>query len=216
MTSYDILVALTFITPLILIIGIYGGIVRFNDKENKHRLFLLYLIVALIFDISVRLFGYFLEYNLFLIPLFGLAELIVFARIFPVKRNYFLVIVGVASLLVYYEIVTIDPLNPVGFNSYSKVFSNFSILIMAFLFYYRALEKDVAIDRRLMIFSSLTFVYFALGLILYIPINFLVSEYSDLPFYFWNINLFITSSFYAYISFLLWSNGKHQKRSRLG
>ncbi|MFT6924359.1 MAG: hypothetical protein ACJA1C_003381 [Crocinitomicaceae bacterium] len=215
MRSY-LLVALTYITPLILIIGIIGGIVTFNRMEKKYRLLLLYLIVALVFDISGRLFGYFFKYNLFLIPLYGFAELIVFCYIFTIKRAYFLAVVTIASLLVGYEIISIDPLDTSGFNSYSKVFSNFSILLMAFLSYYRVLEQEKMIEKKILIFNSLTFIYFALSLILYIPLNFLISKDSDLPFYFWNLNLIITSSFYAYISYLIWNSGKHLKQSPLG
>ncbi|MFT6502425.1 MAG: hypothetical protein ACJASQ_002551 [Crocinitomicaceae bacterium] len=184
--------------------------------EKKYRLLLLYLIVALVFDISGRLFGYFFKYNLFLIPLYGFAELIVFCYIFTIKRAYFLAVVTIASLLVGYEIISIDPLDTSGFNSYSKVFSNFSILLMAFLSYYRVLEQEKMIEKKILIFNSLTFIYFALSLILYIPLNFLISKDSDLPFYFWNLNLIITSSFYAYISYLIWNSGKHLKQSPLG
>ena len=206
------MVALTYITPIILIVGVIGGAVFYNRLEKKHRLLLLYLIVALTFDISGRFFGHFFKYNLFLIPLYGLAELIVFCFIFTIKRSYFFVIIGIGSLLVGYEIFSIDPFDTSGFNSYSKVFANFSILLMAFLSYYRILESEEEIERKVLVFKSLTFIYFALSLILYIPLNFLISKNSDLPFYFWNVNLIITSSFYIYISHILWNSGKRLKQ----
>lgn len=207
---------LTHCSPAILLFGIVVGILYYSKLERIHRLLTIFLALALIVDLISRLVGELYGNNLILIPIYGLLELLFWAYLYfscliTLKNNLFLIPLGILVLYNLYEITVLFNVEPKDFNSNSRVFDSLAIVIISIVFYIQQIVKDNFEKQRIMFLNTIVFAFYSLNLILYLPINYLINETSNIKFHFWSISLVLTLVFYSLIVHMIWKHGKNHK-----
>ena len=215
MGTIEILYYITYISPLILTIGLILGGIYFYELNTIHQLLLGYLLIALIFDLLSRFVGESFGNNLIFIPLFGFFELLIFSFIYLIflvpDRNVALALItGMGLCYIGLEIWHLKNKDAQEFQTYARVVDAFILVLMSIIFYVRKMNEDKTIVPGVFMLNTLVLIYFSLHLIFILPINFLINESSQLKFYFWMVNLFVTVVFYSFIIYLIWKNGKTQ------
>ncbi|MEM9822200.1 MAG: hypothetical protein AAF985_14050, partial [Bacteroidota bacterium] len=109
-----------------------------------------------------------------------------------------------------YEIIILWEVNPKDFFCLSKVFNSLAIVIMSIVFYIAQIARDHQAKPTFFLLNTIIFAFHSLNLILYLPINFLINENSNIKFYFWSISLVLTLLFYLSIIHILWIHGKNR------
>jgi len=203
---------ITYSSPLILILAVICGGYYYKWLNKVYRLIFSYIIVCLIIDIIARSLIFYSLNNLMLLLYLSLVELIIFLKLYAniTKKKIGLILSVIGGIYILSEIILIDPNDTTNFQSYSKIVSSFLIVLMALIYFLEQLKKDTAMKNLHLNYSIL--IYFTLNMILWLPINFLIDETSELIFYVWRILLFITILFYANLTYLIWKNGRAQKR----
>lgn len=209
---------LTYGSPLTLLLGGIFGLIYFKYLNRSHRLLLLYLLVSLGFDFTARTMANFNNNNLILWPLLSIVELAIFSGIYIkiIKTKLLWIATAFGSTFIIYEIINIDTYNTSAFQPYSKVVSSFLIVFFILYNFILHLKSDKDISRINQFLNSIVLGYFALNIILLLPINFLINEKSGLTMYIWTAYLIITILFYTCLTVLICKNGKTRKRSLYG
>ena len=209
---------LTYGSPLTLLLGGILGLIYFKHLNRTHRLLLLYLAVSLGFDFTARTMANFNNNNLILWPLLSIVELLIFSGIYIkiIKTKLLWIATALGSIFIVYEIINIDAYNTSAFQPYSKVVSSFLIVFFILYNFILHIRSDKDISRINQFLNSVVLGYFALNIILLLPINFLINEKSGLTMYIWTAYLIITILFYTCLTVLICKNGKTRKRSLYG
>lgn len=216
MNTYEIL---TFISPLVLILGVLSGLYYFKHLGAKRRLLLFYLMMCLSFDFISRFIGPIMENNLILWPLFSLVELMLFFIYyykFIKTRKVLLIPVILGFIYMLFEIIYIDTYNVKAFQSYSKIASSFLIVFIVLSNISWLVKYDRIVSKGEQYLNYAIMINFALNLFLLLPINLLVNGSSDLIISIWILYLSETVLFYSYLSYEIWKNGKNRKRLCFG
>ncbi len=212
----DLIYYATYLSPLLLLLGLIVGGLYYKYLSPQHKTLYYYLLAAIIIDILGRIFEAAYGNNLILIPVFGVLELISFSVLYylhllKTKSIPLLLIICAGLFYIIFEIWTVKSVDPKVFQSYSRVVDAFIIVLMSILFYLKKVDEDDAIELNLFSLNAAILIYFSLHLIFFLPINFLINESSQLKFYFWSVNLLVTLSFYLFLIRSIWKNGKTQK-----
>ena len=117
---------------------------------------------------------------------------------------------------IIYEMINIDSFNASSFQPYSKVVSSFVIIVLILSYIMQRITKDVEISKQDQLLNITVLSYFALNLVLLLPINFLINEKPEITVYIWTTYLILTILFYSCLSILLCKNGKNRKRLHFG
>ena len=207
---------LTMLSPLILLFGIGLGLFFFSKLEKVHRILLLYLIAAFVVDILSRVLAEFYNNNLILIPIFGLLELLILSWLFfkyllEVQSKWWYVLIGLLVIFNLKEIIFLMDVKPKDFYCHSRVLDSLVIAVMSLVFFIRQINFDDQGKRGFLLLSTIIFAFHSINLILYLPINFLINETSNIKFHFWGLSLVLTLIFYISIIRVLWIHGKNLK-----
>jgi len=208
--------ALTLASPVILFIGMILGFVYYRRLDALHRWLHFFLIMALLVDIASRILGEVYHNNLILIPIYGLLELLIFTYIyftFLLRVKYKLWIISIAIVVLFnlYEIFQSLHVDPKDFNSHSRVVDYLVIVIMSIVFYIHQIATANAKSSSIFFLNTVILLFYSLNLILYLPLNFLINEASDIKFHFWTVSLVLTLIFYISIVRTIWIHGKNHK-----
>lgn len=211
-----IIETLTLGSPLILFFGIILGLKYYARLDDFHRLLLLYLFVALIIDLLGRIMAFYFNNNLILIPIFGLLELLLLSSIYfkyliGIKNKLWAIPIAILVLFNLYEILNLINIEPKDFYCNSRVLDSLAIVIMSIIFYIKTIANEDPIKPGLLFLNTIIFAFHSLNLILYLPINFLINEQSNIKFHFWSISLFLTLIFYVSMIRIIWMHGKNHK-----
>jgi len=217
MDFYSVLYLATYLSPLILVAGLIIGGIEFHHLDRVHKILVFYLSFALIIDLLGRYFAKVYGHNLLLIPFFGLTELSCFFMIYRQKvligKNLLITIMsGLTVIFILYEVWENRLMNTITFQSYSRVLVSFNIILMCIRYFTLKINENVSGFSSLFSLNTAIFIFYSLNLIVFLPINFLINENTELKFYFWLLNLLVTISFYSFLIRLLWKNGKIQIR----
>lgn len=212
----NLLEYLTLISPFLLFVGMVIGVAFYSKLEDSHRLLVIYLFVAFLIDILSRLMGIYYNNNLILIPLFGLFELLLLSRLYfkhliPVKSGVWSILIAFLVVFNLVEIVLLFDVTPEDFSGYSRALDSLAIVILSIVFYLKQIANDQELKPGFFFLNTLIFVFHSLNLILYLPLNFLINENSNVKFHFWSISLVLTLIFYISIIRILWTYGKNPK-----
>jgi len=207
------------LSPITLMVGLIVGLLYFRYINKGYRILVVYLAGALIMDLLYRYFGYYshLEYNLFLIPLWGFFELVVFSvlyykYIFKSGSNILLVFIVMMLLLIASEFFSVSQLFKIKtFQSIGKVIADVAIIWFCFLYYWDVFRGEIAVKSKYGLLNAGILVYYSINLILFLPINFLVNEKLNLVIFFWVVNLISMLLFYFLLIYLIWQDGKTRK-----
>jgi hypothetical protein len=210
------------IPPLILLVGIFLNI-KFHKKLKKiFLLIFIYLCISLIVDILFRYLGIYshLKFNLFLIPIFGFAELIIYSIIYykylvKSRSKILLLLILLAHVLILLEIVFIKKsMTQKTFHSFGKVIADSVIILYCLSYYWNLFKGKIKIKQDIGLLIATTFIYYSVNLLIFLCVNFLVNANIVLVTSFWTINIISNSIFYTILTYLIWQNGKTQSISR--
>lgn len=221
MSFFRILSISTAIVPFILLFGIIKGLQYYRYLKTDYKLLVVYLIGCFLADISSRIMGEFYKNNLICMVAFSLFELLFFVYYYQTcffKRKVwrYLIVALIGTIYIGHEIYTLINVKPEYFQTYSKTFTAFLIIIMGIDFFIENLKEERIDSSSTMRRNAIFIFYFSLNLILFLPINFLINVSSSVKFYFWLINLIVTFSFYIILTKKIWKNGLTQKQLQRG
>lgn len=186
--------------------------------SKSYKLILSYLAISLIIDITSRIMAGMNNNNLILWPILSLIEINIFSLVFiPIIRKKFLwIFTAIASVYIIYEIIIIDSFNASSFQPYAKIISSAIIVLYLLIVLIQRIKNESILSRKEQVFNLTILCYFALNVVLLLPINFLINENPEITIYIWTTYLILTILFYSCLSILLWKNGKNQKRLYFG
>ena len=202
-----------------LFVGTFVGIYWFKWLDRKSKWILIYLIVSLGIDIASRIVSTYNENNLIILPLYSVLELLIIASIYchlGVKKMLLIPLTVLGAIYIVGEIVYIDSYNVKSFQSYAKIASSFVIVLLALQFFTQKLKSDKEISPELQRLDLVMLAYFALNLLLLLPINLMINQIATSIIYIWYAYLGATVLFYSYLSAFLWKNGKTRKQLHCG
>lgn len=209
---------LTYGSPFTLLIGGIFGMYYLKYLSKSYKLILSYLAISLIIDITSRIMAGMNNNNLILWPILSLIEINIFSLVFiPIIRKKFLwIFTAIASAYIIYEIIIIDSFNASSFQPYAKIISSAIIVLYLLIVLIQRIKNESILSRKEQVFNLTILCYFALNVVLLLPINFLINENPEITIYIWTTYLILTILFYSCLSILLWKNGKNQKRLYFG
>ncbi|PLX15554.1 MAG: hypothetical protein C0599_16620 [Salinivirgaceae bacterium] len=188
---------------------------RSSFEYNLLGIFVLGSFIIQIFNI------YNSDYNLYLVPIYGLFEFTIFSILFfklisPQNKNLFLIIASIISIVLIIEgITSYFNQNAASFFSYGKVLTNLSIITYSAFYIINTLQdKSKKIEPHKINLSFVILAYYVTTLLNYIAINFLVNNSLQIVGYFWQFHAIVNVLFYMALTFLLWKHGKTQNSLR--
>lgn len=213
----------TLISPLILFFGIIVGLYYRKHLIGCFRLLLTYMVFGFVSELVLRFFGYYsiVKYNLFLIPIYALLELLLFSILYykhvvKSKSRFFLYFIFVLLGLILIDLSRIGSMfNASSFQSYGKVIADAGIVVFCLIYYLDVVKGKIKPTFELNLLNAASITFFSLNLIIFLAINFLVNASYDIVMFFWNFNLVIVCLYYIIIIYLIWRNGKTRKSLRL-
>jgi hypothetical protein len=214
---------ITLLSPFILILGVIIGIYYRKHLSGCFRLLLAYLILGIITELISKYWGYYssLKYNLFLIPIYGLMELMLFSILYykyiiKTKSKVFLYLILILLGLVLVDLSRIGSMfKASSFQSYGKVIADAGIVVFCLIYYLDVVKGRIKPTFELNLLNAASIIFFSLNLIIFLAINFLVNASYGIVMFFWNFNLVIVCLYYIIIIYLIWRNGKTRKSLRL-
>jgi len=204
---------ITYSSPIVLILAIICGGYYYRWLNKSYRFIYSYIIVCLIIDVICRCLFFLSLNNIVLMLYLSLAEVIIFLKFYTNitnKKKASIILSFIGGIYILSEIILIDHNDITNYQPYSKIVSSFLIVLMALTYFLEQLKKETAMMNLYL--NSIILIYFALNMVLLLPINFLIDENSELVFYVWRIYLFTTVLFYANLTYLIWKNGRTQKQ----
>lgn len=217
--NYNLFTLLTIISPILLLIGIIIGAYY---RKHLNRCFLLlfgFLILGFITEILSRYLGLYsnLRYNLFLIPIYGLTELLLFSVLYykyllKSKNRLLQYFIVILIILILVDISRIGNMFIAKkFQSYGKVIADGGIVMLCLFYYWEVIKGKIKSTTEINILNAANIIFFSLSLLIFLSINFLVNANYDLVMIFWFFNLIIISLYYTTLILLIWQNGKTRK-----
>jgi len=213
---------LAILSPIVLSVGLGVSALYHRKLSSFHRLLAAYLVVALSTELLSKYFGFINQnrFNLFLIPLFGLGEFIIFSQIY--YRHFFQkskLILTISIIVLFAILVDIMILGEIfvvkDYSTYTKVFSNLTIIGFCLNYLKKYLEQAQP-NKKLLLFNNVFLLYFVVNLLLSASMNFLVNEKMSIIGYFLILNVLVFISFYSFITYQIWQHGKTQPPLRYG
>jgi len=206
-------------SPIVLLIGIIIGIFYFRNLTKGFRMIFLYLVMALIIDLLSRYFGYYshLKFNLFLLPIFGFLELVIFSTLYykyilHSKSIPLLLFIIFMLLLIVVEFVFFNKLfDRKSFQSFGRVIADSAIISLCMIYYWKLVQGKVVMRSDINILNATVIIYYSINLILFLFINFLVNASIHIVTVFWTVNLVALIAFYLILIYLIWQDGKTRK-----
>lgn len=218
MTFSEILSFFTYLSPVILLIGISIGIYYYKTVDVLRKTLTVYIFLMLILDLLARFLGNVYGNNLVLIPVYGFIELLMFSIFYyflgikdNLKIKFLLAFILLLSFIfTIWEVIEVYTLPAAEFESYAKAISTLVTVLLSLGFFLEKIymKKDISSDMFML--NSGILLYYSLNLIIFLPIDFLING-NELKFYFWLVNLIFTLAFYVFLISSIWKNGKIQE-----
>jgi len=219
MDGIKLMMNLTYLSPALCLIGVVLGAIRLKKLHQVFQLITLFLLLSFITDLVYRYFAIFpiKRFNLFLIPIYGLFELLLFSFLYlryliQGKKTGLIIFIGLMAIGILFEIFFAPYIySAKEFISFGKPLANLGILVLCFFTFYHWITGNTPKEPAFYPLNGAIFIYYSLNLLLYLFINFLVNENITLVTIFWVINLISVLIFYSILIYFLWQNGKIRK-----
>lgn len=213
---------LSIVSPIVMFIGILVSLVFIRKLNLTGKLLAWYLYLGFITDALVRYFGFInaLEFNLFIVPFYGLFEFGIFAllfyRVFFNKSKLILAAIFITTSLIAADILIVSKIFVVKeYTTYTKVISNLAIIFFCLAYLKRYLQQS-DLKKTLLTINNVCLAFFTANLALYSSINFLVNTNIEIVGYFLIFNIVTINAFYIFIIYQIWLIGKTPKPSQFG
>ena len=212
MNLYDYI--LNYASPFILIIGIFLNALSYNFFGRTSKLLFFYLIGSFLIDLLARVFAYYENNNLILWILLSAIELSIFSSLYflLIKKSVVRILFLVGICYIALEMLFVDTKSISSFQIYSKVVASFLIVLMVLIYLFNYIKSEDRMIWKELYLHFIILGYFSLNIIVLLPINFLINQGSSSAIYIWYVYLISTLTFYIYLTFYLWKNGKRQKQ----
>ncbi|MVZ64601.1 hypothetical protein GQF61_01960 [Sphingobacterium sp. DK4209] len=210
-----ILDGMTWLVPIILILGI-TGIIRYKKLELPYqKLIFLYLLLALAADLGSRFWSSIFKENLGFITGFAMIEIILFSFIYYIilLPNYKWIGLSLSGLLVVYMLYDLlfDFQSHFNlFQTYTRSFGSAFICLSGILYALDIIKKGRPNSLPLRLNAIFIF-YFGLAFIMYLPINFIINAPSEISIILWSFFLILVITYYGLLIQHLWRYGKSKK-----
>jgi len=201
----------TYISPIILCLGIIIGALYFNKLDKIHRVLWAYLCCSLTIDIISRILSKVENNNLVLFFAVGLLDIITFTYIYfnVTKRKSLVLLIGIiGGAFIGMEMIQTNVDHVQTFQEYSNVVVSFSIISMSILFLTESLNNTTNTNSNLLLLNMACLVFFAFQLIFLLPLNFLINEDLVGVYIIWVLRSMFLFTFYSILISLIWKNGK--------
>lgn len=201
----------SYITPLILIIGIIVFYVKRTQKTSL-KFFILFLILSLSNDLLSRVVSHYYQNNLMFINTYNIIEVVCLFLIIKANSINFspylkLILLGILFYN-FYELVDTDYQDYSKYQNYSNSINCIFLLVVCF----SQLIKHIKTEKYGLTYQLYIYliIYLTFSTFLNLPMNFFVTYNSDIIYIIWLTNIINVSAFYTYIVYILWKNGKTQ------
>lgn len=212
----DFMYSITLLSPITIIIGIVGAIIRRQKLNRIHWFIFTFLIISLLFDISTRIAikWLHLESNLSIFSLYVFVEFlflgILYNHFFPTKKSKLLryaTFVG-GGIIFLLMLSNLAPIVPSQYQLYEGLVANFFCLFFGLFFIYKLLVDDLQSSSQIKGLNSIVIMYAGIQFFMALTINFMVNMEVELVTAFWGIRLLAILLFYSKLSSILWQPGK--------
>lgn len=213
---YLIISNLTFITPLILLIGIVLNATNFRIFHGYQKVLYLLLFFSLIIDLLSRYLGWIIDNNLFIYIFSSLIEFILIFTYF-VKVNLFKSKINIYLFLIllmfnFYELYTSNYIDSKYFQCYSITLNSIFLLVLVLKNIFKNIfEENYKIGIELSLF-----IFLAINSLVNLPLNLLVNYEIQETYIIWLVKWINYIFFYSSTIYYLWNHGKNQKRLLAG
>lgn len=215
MKIYEYIDVFTYISPVVLSIGVILGLYNYKKLDKTNKLLFIYLLISLLIDFTARYLGYVKANNLILWPLLSILELLIFSKIYQQyskKKKLINFLFGIGALYIIIEIIYVDTYNITEYQSYSKVISSVFIVFMVLIYIFDRINEELKSIKSNLYLGIAILIYFSLNVVLLLPMNFLINEGSNLTLYIWLVYLIMTIMFYSFLNYLIWKSGRNQRQ----
>ena len=198
------------------------GCMRYFQLSPKYKLLTMYLLLGVATDLTGTYFENDSGYNLFLIPIYSLIELSIFSALYyffflEQKKRFLLFGIPLMLGFIVLDIFFLcDLFNAKTFYAFGKVISDFTIIGLCFFYYWKVLMGEQAINRELFILNTVFLSYFLINALIFLSINFLINEAFYLVDPFWAANALTALLLYAFLTYMIWQDGKTRKALHSG
>ena len=204
---------IAWMTPLFALIGTLVYAFRNRKERQKHSWLPVYLLGALSFDLFTRYFAGYLSNNLFLVPLYGIFELLIFTWWFRSQtssRLYQRMQLFTLALIIYlgYETAMIVRLPAEQFQSFGRCMTSLTIVSYCIMAMLRSVKQAEQEKPANLFMSSITLVYFLISSTWYLTVNFFVNQPTPSVFNLWLVFALSTPLFYFMLPLALHKHGK--------
>lgn len=202
----------SFSTPIILLLSIIFGYKGKNFDPTIKVLFY-YCILGLANDLLSRLSSRLTGSNLLFINTYNVIELVCLFLVIKLNSpylkkfyNYLFVFFLCYNI---YEFIVIDFKDFEQYQSYSKSINSIFLLIISLVHIIKDLKADK--DFHLSKLFIFMIIYLTFNAFINLPINYLVNYDNMVIFVIWFLNMLNINTFYTFIVYHLWKNGKTHK-----
>lgn len=211
-----LLEVLVLLSPIMAVVGVIVGIIRFKMMSGEHLVLWIYLLVAVAADVANRMLAEWQGDNLIMLPLFGLLEYILFAWLYyhfllKSKSKVLFSILCLIGAVLLFDLLTADTSNPATFQSYGRVLDGLSIIGLSLFFFRKIMLEQRPEHRRYMGLNSGIMLFFLINSLWFLALNFLINHSLEMLYYIWMINAIATPLFYCFLTWHIWQSGKIQK-----
>jgi len=205
-------------SPLLLAFGGSIAVYYYHSLDFSFRVIGIFLWCHLAIDVLGHLSAALFDYNLWLLPVLALCELLLWSLVFHLvlfrKRKQVLLVLSVAGclFLAWQSVEAI--LGTWQMVPNVRILATSIITMMsAALLLDRVQEQPT---RDYFSINAAILVYYSLSSVLFIPVDFLIYEPTVIKFYFWMANFLFTLAFYATLIVQLWKHGKNRQPLHFG
>lgn len=206
---------MTWLVPIILIMG-NTGIIRYKKLDLPYqKAIFLYLLLSLGADLGSRLWSSIFRENLGFITGFAIVEIILFSYIYYVilLPNYKWIGLSISGLLVVYMLYDLL----FDFQSHFNLFQTYTrslgsaFICLSGILYSLDIIKNGRPNSLPLRLNAIFIFYFGLAFTMYLPINFIINAPSEISIILWSLFLLLVITYYGLLFQHLWRYGKSRK-----
>lgn len=209
---------MTYLSPLVLLIGTSVGIFYYKNLDKITKLLLYFLIGSLAIDLGSRVLGELLNNNLILYVVLALLELLIFFKIYnhlSKKKTFFWILAIIGVIYTLSESIYLNAYNVKLFQPYAKALTPLLIVIMSLVYFFELIQDELKLVKgkgRYFSFNSIVLCFFALEFLFLVPINFLINGGFYLAVYVLLAHVLLLVLFYSYLTYYIWKHGRNPKQ----
>ena len=225
MNTTELMNMSSLLSPLVLVLGVITGFLRYPRLSGKYKWILGYLCCALMIDLLSRYWGLFTSQknNLVFLSISGLIDLLFICGLYvfhylPKKQRWLVYPTAAVFCLVLFNLFFSGSFTASTntFQSYDKLICNMLIVVYCLFCFMELLQHKREEHREIMRVNSAVLIFFCVDILISMAANFLVNEAIGLVIYFWVLRLLLMTGMYLILIYTIWRTGKNPKHLQFG